>query len=88
MFIYNYMNNKIYYIDSDNILFRNMKGKKLVDMQFLNKVCNINCKNYDKIYKLDDGWTGGYLLLKNNTFRLIMCGSGKPIISDTTGNLI
>ena len=82
------MDNKIHYIDTDTILFRNMKGKIETNMIFLNKVCNINHKYYDKIYKLDDGWTGGYLLIKNNEYRLIICGSGKPIVSDTKGTLI
>jgi hypothetical protein len=28
-----------------------------------------------------------YLMIKNDNYRLIKCGSGKPIISDTTGKL-
>ena len=72
---------------STQITFNGLKGNLINndDCIFLNKVCKINTNSYDKIYKLDDGWTGSYLLINNKNYRYIQCGSGKPIISDETG---
>ena len=83
------MNNIL--IMTTQITFNGLKGKLINNNNnndefiFLNKVCNIHTDSYDKIYKLDDGWGGSYLLIKNKNYRYIKCGSGKPIISDETG---
>lgn len=81
------MDKKIKYLSNNNIIFNNMNGELINNYDFLQKVCNIDTTKYDYIYKINDNWAGAYLLIKNNMFRLIECGSGKPIISDTYGKL-
>lgn len=82
------MNRQIKYLTDNKIIFNNMNGELTTNYEFLQKVCKINTYNYDKIYKLNNGWVGSYLLIKNNTYRFIECGSGRPIVSDTTEKLI
>jgi hypothetical protein len=67
-----------------------MKGyimTKNDDLSFLQKICKIDTSQYEFIYKLDDGWTGGYFFLSGNKYRIIKCGSGVPIVSDKSGVL-
>ncbi len=54
---------------------------------FLRNICDINPDNYDRIYKIDNNWAGAYLLLYQNKYRYVICGSGVAITSDITGYL-
>ena len=83
---------KLIMLDDNTVKFHGVNGKLATDTTFLEKVCHINVNNYDHIYYMN-GLFGAYLLLKNKIFskhknyRYIECGSGIPIISDTTGIL-
>lgn len=76
--------------NTTTIVFKNMKGSLATekDKNFLRVLGKINTDDYDYIYSLDDGWAGSYLLIKNNNYRLLKCGSGLPIIGDTTGTFV
>jgi hypothetical protein len=84
----------IKYLDNNRIKFNGMTGELMNDnveyINFVNKICGINTKNYEYIYRLTDNWTGGLLLIKGNNYRFFKCGSGKPLIteSEKTGKLI
>jgi hypothetical protein len=81
--------NKIIYLTSNKIIFKNMKGVLALtsDFIYLQSICKINTNNYDSIYKLDNGWCGAYLLVKNNNYHFIECGSGRPIIAESYGTI-
>ena len=82
------MDKKIKYLSYNKIIFNNMNGELINNYEFLQKVCNIDTTKYDYIYFINNGWSGAYLLVKNNNYRFIECGSGNPIISDTVGKVI
>jgi hypothetical protein len=75
--------------DGNTVTFNCMHGyvAKNKDIEFLQRICNINTDNYDEIFHFDEGVAGCYLLVKNNTFRFIICGSGLPIIGGYEGVL-
>ena len=74
---------------SDNIVFNGLSGKLISNDNkiFLQQICNIDANNYEYVYKLDNGWAGGYLFINGNKYRYITCGSGVPIVSDVEGIL-
>jgi hypothetical protein len=82
------MDKKIKYLSYNKIIFNDMNGELINNFEFLQKICKIDTTKYDYIYHINNRWTGAYLLVKNNNYRFIECGSGKPIINDTIGKLI
>ena len=69
------------------IIFNGLEGQLMNDntdfMMFVNKICRIDTKQYEYIYKLSDNWAGCLLLIKGNKYRSIECGSGLPLILST-----
>ena len=83
----------IQYLENNEIIFNEMRGKlmnaNIEYMDFLKKICKIDTNCYEYIYRLDDGWAGSVLLVKDLSYRCFKCGSGVPIVdgSDKTGVL-
>ena len=86
MKIVKFMPNEIIVIDSSGNL---LKGRSVDkgDIIFLENIANIDTSKYDMIYFLLGTFAGAYILIKNNKYRYIKCGSGVPIILDYTGTL-
>ena len=82
----------IQYLSNNKIIFNGMDGTLMNDdkrfMEYLHIICGIDTDPYDNIYKLNDNWAGNILFIKDNTYRLVVCGSGIPIFSEKTGTLI
>lgn len=84
------MEHKRIIISPTKVTMGNLTGNILTkkdDLTFLQRICNIDTSQYDFIYKLNDNWAGGYFLRSGDNYRIIMCGSGVPIVSDRSGTL-
>lgn len=56
------------------------------DLKFIiNEILKIDKNDYEYIYKLNNGWAGAFLFIKENTYRWVTCGSGVPILSNRIG---
>lgn len=80
-------NNKIIFHDIETNLSNEGELINSTNLDFINKILKINTNEYDYIYKLNDNWAGKYLFVKGNAYRLVTCGSGKPIVYDESGIL-
>lgn len=86
------MEHKKITITPTTITIGDMKGHilpKNYDYSFLHEICKIDTSQYDSIYHLDNTFAGGYFFISDNgtKYRLIICGSGIPIVSDRSGIL-
>jgi hypothetical protein len=79
-------NNKL-----DSIVFQNREGFVADENghAFLQRFGNIDTFMYDNVYYFEPDLRhmAAFLLIRGNTYRYITLGSGRPIISDVSGNL-
>ncbi len=77
---------KIKHVSDTTIIFDNFEGELMNNNDAFSshlKMCGIDIQQYDSIYKLKDNWAGRVLLVRNNVFRYIQFGSGRPILYET-----
>ena len=83
---------KIKYLKNNKIIFDNKNGilmnynPRYIDFINKNNICEIDTSSYDYIYKIYDKWCGYLLLIKDNKFRYIQCGSRIPFLLETEKN--
>ena len=81
-----------FYLENNQILFDGMEGQLMNNnseyLEFINRIYHIDSSQYDFIYRLYNNWAGCILLVKDNQYRYITCGSGRPIVDESFGELI
>lgn len=83
------------HVSQNSIEFMGLQGTLLEkegmhseQRDFISQILHMDCDQYDKIYKLDDGLAGSYLFTRGTDFVFIKCGSGVPIIRKTHGSIL